>query len=239
MCCYCCLSTLKPKCIEVLALICNILEISFLVWGIIKIPWSDITLARKIIFWIPCGLIVLTFLILLTLMCLRCSKKINTSKNCFAECLCVTMIVFDIVSEILIVISEILIINKMRDRNGNNDDHWYDYYERSNYRNSQYSDSQWAAATISVSVVELFLIIHCCCVTFLFKLIKAKTNKTYLDYLETKSQDNANNKTVEILNSPQNQTTTKLNFIGYDQNGHPIYSGNSQYSIKNQNINNI
>ena len=240
ICCYCCLTALKPKCIEIIALICNILEIGFLIWGIAGIPWNDIKIGGKIVFFIPCAFIVLTLLILLILMCFRCAKTINTSKNGAAKCLCITMMVFDILSEILIVIAEIIIINNMRDRYGNNSGHTYDYYYiRSNYRNSQYSDGQWAAATISISVTEVVLIIHCCCANFLFKLINAKTNKSYLEYMETRSKDNNNNKTVEIYNSPQNQTNTQINLIRNYQNGHPIYSGNSQYSIKNQNINNI
>ena len=240
ICCYCCLTTLKPRCIEVIALLCNILEICFLVWGIIKIPWDNIKIVGKIFFFIPCGLIVLTFLILLILMCFRCGKKINKSKNGIAKCLCISMIVFDIVSEILIVIAEIFIINNMNKMKGNNNDFDYNFlydYKRINYRNSKYSEGQWAATTISVTFVEIALIIHCCCANFLLKLIIAKTNKSFLEYIETKNQDNS--RSVEVFGSPQIQTNTQLNSINYNQNGHPYYSGNSQYTIQNKNINNI
>ena len=157
ICCYCCLTNLKPKCIEVIALICNILEIGFLIWGILKIPWEDIKLGGKIVFFIPCALVVLTLLILLLLMCFRCANKINTSKNGAAKCLCITMIVFDFLSEILIVIAEIIIINNMRDKDGNNYGYGYDYYDyydynRRNYNNSKYSDGELVAAVISVSI---------------------------------------------------------------------------------------
>ena len=243
ICCYCCLSALKPKCIEVIALICNILEIGFLIWGIIKIPCNDIKIGGKIVFFIPCAFVVLTLLILLILMCFRCANKINTSKNGTAKCLCIVMIVFDILSEILVVIAEIIIINNMRDKDGYSYGYGYGYdyydYNRRNYNNSKYSNGEWAAAVISVSIAEVALMIHCYCANFLLKLINAKTNKSYLDYIETRSQENNITRNVEVFNSPQNQTNTQLNFIGYDQYGHPIYSGNTQYFAQNQNTNNI
>ena len=81
ICCYCCLTTLKPRIIEIVALICNIIEIGFLIWGIVDVPWSDIKMGGKVMFYIACVLVVLTFLFLLGLMCLRCGNKINTTKN--------------------------------------------------------------------------------------------------------------------------------------------------------------
>ena len=228
ICCYCCLTTLKPRCIEIIALICNIIEICFMIWGIAGIPWDDIKIGGKIVFFIPFAFMVLTLLILLILMCFRCGNKINTSKNSAAKCLCITMIVFDFLSEILIVIAEIIIINNMRDK----DDNYYGYYSN-RYRNTQYSDGEWAAAIVSVTVTEIALAIHCYCANFLLKLISAKTNLSYLEYLDSKEPEHIVTRTVNVFNSPQNEDN-HLNFLGYDQNGHPIYSGNAQYFTQNQ-----
>ena len=51
VCCYCCLMTLKPRCIEVMALISNLVAIGFLIWGLVEIPWSDIRKGGKITFF--------------------------------------------------------------------------------------------------------------------------------------------------------------------------------------------
>ena len=128
ICCYCCLTGLKPRIIEFLALLCNLVEIGFLIWGIIDIPWDDISTGGKIMYYITCGAIVVTFLLLLLLMCLRCGNTINTTKNDLGKCLCITMVVFDILAFILIIIAEIIIIYNMDDKD---DDYNYNngYYD--------------------------------------------------------------------------------------------------------------
>ena len=226
ICCYCCLTTLKPKTIEIIALICNIISIGFLIWGIADIPWDDISTAGKVFFYITCGCVVLTLIFLLGLMCIRCSGKINTSKNSNAKCLCITLIVFDILAFILVIISEIIIFYNMDDKD--DDYYYYDYYY-GRRRQSKYSNREWAAAIISISAAELAILCHSYCANFLLKLISAKTNTSYLKYMEQK-ENNSNNivsRTINVLNQPTN--TNQLTFIGYDKDGHPIYSGKNQY----------
>lgn len=226
LCCYCCLTTLKPKSIEIIALICNIISIGFLIWGISDIPWDDISTAGKVFFYITCGCVVLTLIFLLGLMCIRCSGKINTSKNSNAKCLCITLIVFDILAFILIIISEIIIFYNMDDKD--DDYYYYDYYY-GRRRRSKYTNREWAAAIISISAAELAIICHSYCANFLLKLISAKTDTSYLDYMEQR-ENNSNNivsRTINVFNQPTN--TNQLTFIGYDKDGHPIYSGKNQY----------
>ena len=236
VCCYCCLMALKPRIIEVIALIANLVEIGFLIWGIVEIPWKDISTGGKILFFASCFLILFTFIITLILMCLRCGNKINTTKNNVGKCLCITMIVFDILAEILIIIAEIVILYNMRDKDDdyfiNNYD--YDYNRRRRYRNGLYSDSEWAAAIISVTAAEIALGIHCYCASFLLKLIWVKTNMSYLKYNETNNPDNIFSRSISVFNSPQDINPNQLKFLGYDQNGHPIYSGNTQYFTQTQ-----
>ena len=236
LCCYCCLTTLKPKSIEIIALLCNIISIGFLIWGIADIPWDDISTAGKIFFYITCGCVVLTLIFLLGLMCIRCSGKINTSKNSSAKCLCITLMVFDILAFILIIISEIIIFYNMDDKD--DDYYYYDYYY-GRRRRSKYSNREWAASIISISVAELAIMCHSYCANFLYKLISAKTDTSYLDCME--QRENSNNivtRTINVLNQPTNNNTNQLTFIGYDKDGHPIYSGKNQYfTATNTNVN--
>ena len=241
--CYCCLMSLKPRIIEVIALIANLVEIGFLIWGIVEIPWKDIKTGGKILFYASCILIVFTFIITLILMCLRCGNKINTSKNSVGKCLCITMIIFDALAEILIIIGEIVILHNMYDKDDEywyGDDYDYDYdYDynrrRKKYRNSLYSDSEWAAAIISISAAEIALAVHCYCASFLLKLIWVKTNMSYLRYTETNNPDHIISRSINVLSSPEDIINhNDLKFLGYDQNGHPIYSGNTQYFTQAQ-----
>ena len=56
---------------------------------------------------------------------------------------------------------------------------------------------------------------------------------SYLTYKESSSNQIVPNRTVEVINN-QNLNNNRLNFIGYDQNGFPIYSGNIQYFSQTQ-----
>ena len=232
ICCYCCLTTLKPRCIEIMALICNIVEIGFLIYAIAGIPWDPIRNGGKIVFYITCALAVISLIILILLMCLRCGNKINTTKNSAGKCLCVTEIVIDILAGILIIIAEIIILHDMYDK-----DDWYDdyYRRRRGRRDSNFSDAEWICVYFSLTGYEFALAIHFYCVSFLIKLISAKTDLSYLKYLETKEENSYVARTMNVFTNPPNQNNnSQLNFLGYDQNGHPIYAGNAQYMTVNQ-----
>jgi hypothetical protein len=228
--------TLKPRCIEVMGLISNLVAIGFLVWGLAEIPWSDIRNGGKITFFIGSGFTVITLLFIFVLMCFRCGNKINTTKNSAGKCICITALVFNFLALILIIIGEIVIIYDMDDPD------YYDYYwddYRSRRRYSYYSDAERAAAIISPSGAEIAIIIYGYCISFLLKLIFAKTDLSYLEYKETQdnSQNNIIARTIGVFNSPPNNN--ELRFLGYDQNGHPIYSGNTQYYTQQVITNNV
>ena len=220
ICCYCCLTPLKPRCIEILALIFNLIELIFLIWGIADMPWDYISTGGKIIFYIVFSLIIITLLILIVLICLRCSNKINTTKNNTAKCLSSTMVILDILAFILIIIAEIIILYNIDDK----DDYFYYDYNRRR-RRSKFSEREWAATIISHTFVEIALFCHSYCSIFLVKLIYVKTDLSYFDYMIQKDQSSNMTRTVNALNGGQNN----LNLIGYDKKGLPIYSLNNQY----------
>ena len=235
LCCYCCLITLKPRTIEIFALICSIIQIGFLIWGIAGIPWDDIKTGGKVTFFITCAFVVLSLIILIVIMCFRCGKKINTTKNSAGLCLCITMVIFDFIGLILIFIAEIIILINMYDKE---DNEWIRYYGGYRRRNDGFSDAEWAAAIISTSGVLIVIWIHCYCSSFLIKLIHAKTDMSYMKYLESKEDNNIVSRTIDVINNPVNyQNNNQLTFIGYDKNGHPLYSGNAQYFTVNPNQN--
>ena len=226
--------TLKPRVIEVIALLANLIEIGFLIWGIVDIPWEDINIGGKILYYVSCGLVVLTFLITIILMILRCGNKINRSQNSTGKCLCIIALICDLIAEITIIIAEIIILYKMKDKD---DDYTSDqsyYSNRRRYNDSRYSNREWAAAAISITAAEICLGIHCYCISFLLKLIVAKTNMSYLKYTESQDSNGIISRTINVLNGPQDLNNNQLNFLGYDQNGHPIYSGNAQYYTQTQ-----
>lgn len=233
ICCYCCLTTLKPRYIEIMALICNIVEIGFLIYAIAGIPWDDIKNGGKIVFYITCALIVISLILLLILMCFRCGNKINTTKNTSGKCICITAIIIDILAGILIAIAEIVILHNMYDK----DDLYDDYYYRRRRRDSNFSDAEWICVYVSLTGFEIALCIHLYCISFLIKLISAKTNLSYLKYMESKEDNSIVARTMNVFNNQPDQynnNNTQLNFLGYDQNGHPIYAGNAQYMTVNQ-----
>jgi len=243
--CYCCLFTLKPMCVEIMALIANLFEIGFLIWGIIDIPWDDLNKGSKICFYVTCGLVVLSFLLLLILMCFRCSKTINTSKNRTGYCISITDLIVDILAFILIIVSEGLILYKMWDID---DDLGYLNHRRNRRYDSYFSDTEWACVVISLSAAEIAILVHTYCISFLSRLIYLKTNlsyKEYMDSIEPNNNEISFPRAVNVFQSPPNYdyNNNNLTFLGYDKDGHPIYSGNTTYQIintpviTNQNLN--
>ena len=232
-----CLNDIKPRILEVIILSFTLVGIGFLIWGIAEIPWDDISTGGKIFFAIGCACIVLNLLILLILMCLRIGNKINTSANNAGKCLSITMLVFEILGLIGFIISEIIMFFNMGDKN---DDYYEDYdngYWRRRWR-GKYSRAEWAAVVVPLTAAEIALGLNILFTDFLIKSIYAKINTPYSQYLETQKKSEVNSandysKSINIFNEPIENGQNILTFIGYDKDGHPIYSGSNKYYTKN------
>ena len=242
--CYCCLFSLRPRFVELLAFLANLLEIGFLIWGIVDIPWDDISTGGEVCYYITCILILISFILLIILMILRCKGTINNVSNKTGKCLCITTLIVDFLAFVMIIISEGIIVYKMDDIE---DD--YDYYRGRRYYGSDYfSDAEWAAAVLSATAGEIGILIHFYCVSFLWKLISLKTPLSYSEYMDSKnnvSNNSTENKiysdynssgnpatTINVFNTPPNNQNN-LTFLGYDKDGRPIYAGNNQYRMVN------
>ena len=178
----------------------------------------------------------LVLLILLVLMCLRIGNKINEKLNGTGICLCITMMVCEVLTIIIFIVSEIIIFANMGDKN---DDYWDNNYRRRRW-SGKYSREEWWAAVCSVTTAEIAMALNIVCADYLLKVIRAKCKTYYSDYLETQNQNNISTngnkltKSIEIFNLPPATNQKTLSLIGYDKDGHPIYSGSAQYFTQNQ-----
>ena len=230
-----CLNDIRPRILEVIILSFTIVGIGFLIWGIVEIPWDDIKKGGKIFFVIGCGCLALNLLILLILMFLRIRNKINESANNAGKCLSITMLVFEICGLVAFIISEIIMFFNMGDKND-------DYYEDNGYwrrgRRGKYTRAEWAAVVVPLTAAELALALNILFTDFLIKSIYAKINTPYSQYLETKTKSDVNSandysKSINVFNAPIENGQNVLTFIGYDKDGHAIYSGTNKYYTKN------
>ena len=247
-----CLNSLKPRILEVIMLAVTVIAIGFLIWGIVDIPWDDIKVGGKIFFYIGCGMTALVFLMILILMCIRIGNKINESQNGMGKCLCITSMICNIIGLIAFIIGEIIIFINMDDAR---DDYYeqnygYEYgYRRHRRWDDYYSHAEWGATVCSITAGEIALAINIFVLNFLIKVVWAKTNLAYYDYLDSQNvnsineigniqNDNTYTKSINVYNIPPNNNQNMLKFIGYDKDGHPIYSGTAQYYTPNNIVNN-
>ena len=236
------LNDVSPKILEILTLFSSLIGIGFLIWGLAEIPWDDIKDIGKILYIIGGILMILVFIIILILLCLSIGNKFGTTKNGFAKCLCITLLVINVIAVIVFVISEIIIFSDMADEDDKYIDDNYYYNYRRRWR-GKYSRAEWASAGCSLTAVEIVIGLNILFLSYLLKLANAKTNTSYNEYMETQCKNNNNSDTsglnnrnnyaINVYNTPPNGNQNMLTFIGYDKDGHPIYSGANQYFTQN------
>lgn len=236
MCGFSCFKDLKPRYIEISILICNSLEIGFLIFLILIIPWgSNIKSIGKIFFFLMLWVIILNFIFLLILMCLRCSNKINTSENTTGICLCFTMIILDLLFEINIFYIILIIvddIDKMNHDYSNNDINLSE-------KNSKYSRGKWAIFYISFIITEISLIFHDYFTRLLSHLITIKTNLSFSNYIDQQKSNDLTT-TANIFNIPQSDLNiNQITINEYDKDKHPFYYGNNQNIAQNHFTSNL
>ena len=237
-----CMNYVSPKILEILTLFSTLIGIGFLIWGLVEIPWDDIKDAGKAFYIIGGVLLIIIVVLILILLCLSITNSFGTTKNGLAKCLCITLLIINVIALIVFVISEIIIFSNMADKDDEYLDNYYDYnYHRRRWR-SKYSRAEWAASGCSLSAAEIVIGLNIFFISFLLKLANAKTNTSYNEYLDTQSKNNSsdvnglnnrNNYAINVYNTPPNGNQNMLTFIGYDKDGHPIYSGSNQYFTQN------
>ena len=181
---------LKPRYIEIIELIFSIIEIIFLIWGLLNnsyIPWKDIRKGAKIFYIIMLILICINFIIIIVLIYLRCSNKINTTKNDIGIYLCITTIVLVILSKILLLIDEVIIA--------------YDMY---------YKDNNDYSVIIPFIITELSLAFQCYCSCFLIRLIYAKTDLNDEQYQKNLNKDSSSINGVGNRNNRNNPNEANI-----------------------------
>lgn len=176
--CYFLIDRLKPICIEIMELIFTIIEIILLIWGIVDIPWKDIRIGAKIFYIIMLIFIAITLIINLILIYLTCSNKVNTTHNNFGIYLCISTIALTALTKIFLFIAEVIIVYDMyyKDNDDDNED-------------KKFSSKELAAVIITFIVTELVLSFHCFCSSLLLKLLYAKTDLSYSNYIHQKNQN--------------------------------------------------
>lgn len=241
-----CMNDVSPKILEILTLFSSLIGIGFLIWGLVEIPWDDIKDVGKALYIIGGIIMIIVVILILVLLCLSVSNKFGTTKNGFAKCLCITLLVINVIAVILFVISEIIIFANMADEDDKYLDNNY-YYNYNRRWRGKYSRAEWAASGCSLTAVEIVIGLNILFISYLLKLANAKTNTSYNDYLDTQSKNNTsdisglnnkNNYSINVYNAPPNGNQNMLTFIGYDKDGHPIYSGTNQYFTQN-NVHNV
>ena len=219
--CCCLIEKLKPIYIEIIELIFSIIEIASLEQGLHNvsyIPWNNIRKGAKIFYIIMFILICINFIIIIVLICLRCCKKINTTKNDLGIYLCITNIVLFILSKILSFIIEVIIAHDM-----------------------YYNDVHDNSVFIPLISNELGLAFHCYFSCFLFKLIYAKTDLNYSEYQNQKKLNNGSTSVNIIQNGNDylRKNQSDYNLINRNnQNFQGIQSSLNNTSINNIQINN-
>jgi len=230
--CYCCFFKLRPKCIQLIALLANLVVIALLIWGMIDIPWSYLSKGIKICYYIICGLIIINLILLFILIIFRCIGTINSEYNFIAKGFCLTICIFNCLASIIMIVTAIIILNKMSELNKMRD--------LGKYYDGLFSNKEWAAVIFSTFIAAIFVIWHFFCVSFLYILITCRTNLSYNDYKNNKySSEIINNNiseevgtTINVINNPQNNVNN-LAIFPYAKSESPNYNLNNQYGMAN------
>lgn len=226
ICCMCCLGTQKASCIDISILIGTIIHLGCHIWGLIGIPWKYVKTAAKVLFIISLVISIINLVSIIYLIYLRRKNLINNIKNKIAKIIGIIILVINIIGFILIIIAEYMIGRDM------------DKADERNYF-KVISDSEWAAAYVSTSIIELLYIILGYFWSALRNLISARIEGPYFDYLRKNLRGNVPDNSTTAYVIGNNNQATNLQLVGYDQNGNPIYSQqNGNFTVQQTNTNN-
>ena len=229
VCAYCCCRCCSPQCQTITNLVFTIIIFALMVANIINISWGDelIGTESKTFFFIPFALTVVSLIIIIILIYLRCKNVLNSSKHCLGLTLVIILLIIDIISYILLYIGISFLTGDLRDIH-DRDTEW-EYKPGRNYatKGSAIEDFKVLFFFISSTVFMILLTIKICFDVFILISVCRKTDLSYNQQKELEKEKKNMNETREAVNvyNPSNvQIMNNFQFIGYDKDGKPIYS---------------
>ena len=205
----CCCGNFKPKCYEITILILNVIFVGLIIWAIAGISTTLMKLvlissSAKTFYIIGLVCTIISLIMNIILMILRCVDIINTSGNIAGRILCIVLLCLVLVAVVLVTIGEIKVGIKM-----------------GKFPDELFSDKDWVNVFLPPSVFQSLVLLHSIYAYFLLRAIWAKTNKSYKQYKEDKLaeniadriKDNQNNKDLSttIHNAVINQNDPRQN----------------------------
>ena len=222
LCCLCCLTTQKAKCLEITLAVTNVISFISFIWCFGCIPWKSIPKSGLVFFIIDFILLIFELLAIVYCLILRHKNLINNSRNYSAKILSYIMLCLTPLGVICIIIGEYITLNRMNKIEA-------DYLVANLYNpniNKEYdspiTNSNWYAAKGGPSIIEIAWLFSICLWIVESKLIRHKTDGPYTKYINEVNQINQINnvqRQVQII-----QDNNGLVFLGNDEYGRPVYA---------------
>ena len=233
LCCTCCCKNCNPKCFEITILVFNVIFVALLIWAVAGLSdniFDVLSSSGKACYIIGLVCIILTLIMNIVLIVLRCLGIINTTANIAARILCISIICLDILALVLVTIGEIKVLVDMVDIEDKLGDD-FDFF----------SVKHWVNVIVPTTWFQGLVLFHVIFSSFLLRAIWAKTDLSFDEF----RQEQIKNKVIaEINNNPNTQNTQGLpvsstnNNVMINQNDPQQESNNnSKFAINQGNTN--
>ncbi len=210
-------------------LITSIIGIICYGWGIFGIPWKHVKTLGEILYIIPVLAIVYNFICIIMIKCYRRNNTIYTSNHSKVKCSMIIVCVVNILALIFIIIAEILIGRNFRSAN------------RNSMTGRVISTGDQIASFVGTSLIEIIICLLSYFWSMLHRLISLKIEGPYFSYMKNKLEkdfnQNSNTTNAYVVGNANNPNNLVL--VGYDKDGRPLYSQQSQQEPTKPGVYNI
>ena len=192
LCCTCCCRNCNPKCFEITILVFNVIFVALLIWAVVGLSETKFTLVSssgKTCYTIGLVCTILTLIMNIVLIVLRCLGIINTTANIAARILCISIISLDILTLVLVTIGEIKVLVDM-----------VDIEDKFGEFNDYFLVKHWVNVILPTTWFQGLVLFHVIFASFLLRAIWAKTDKSFDKFKEDKIKD----KVIAEINKNQN-----------------------------------